>query len=105
MNRIVILGMDHFYMQEASFMGVIRIILIILLVYYGVKLIGRLLAPFLMRSIQKKMEKRFSEQFEQYQRKSEPKHEEGETVIDKIPNRDNSSNKDVGEYVDYEEID
>ena len=30
---------------------------------------------------------------------------EGETVIDKMPNQNKQSNSDVGEYVDYEEID
>ena len=30
---------------------------------------------------------------------------EGETVIDRRPRSQKESNKDVGEYVDYEEID
>ncbi len=38
--------------------------------------------------------------------KNQPtKQKEGEVSIDKMPNENKSSNKDVGEYVDYEEID
>lgn len=65
----------------------------------------RILAPYLMRYISKKAEKRFGQQFGNYQKPPQPKHKEGETVIDKMPNVDKSSNKGVGEYVDYEEID
>jgi len=53
----------------------------------------------------KKMQERFGNQFQQQQNQYEQKHKEGETVIDKMPNKDKSSNKDVGEYIDYEEID
>jgi hypothetical protein len=53
----------------------------------------------------KKMEERFGGQFQQRQNQSEPKHKEGETIIDKMPKQDTSTNKNVGEYIDYEEID
>jgi hypothetical protein len=53
----------------------------------------------------KKMQDQFGGSFQQQQNKSEPKQKEGETVIDKIPKQDTSSNKNVGEYIDYEEID
>ena len=41
----------------------------------------------------------------QFQKKQnqEPRKKEGEITIDKIP-QTKTSNKDVGEYVDYEEI-
>ena len=35
----------------------------------------------------------------------ETSRQEGEVSIDKTPKQDGNSNKDVGEYVDYEEID
>ena len=37
------------------------------------------------------------------QQRAEPTKKEGEISIDKMPNN-KSSNKNVGEYVDYEEI-
>ena len=54
------------------------------------------------------MQERFGGQFQQYQNgqntgKNQP--EVGETVIDKMPNRQKTSHKNVGEYIDYEEID
>ena len=91
--------------QYASIPGVIRTLLIILLFYFGFKIIARLLAPFLMRYVSKKAEQKFGQQFGQYQRPKEPIREEGEVIIDKTPQKNRSSNKDVGEYVDYEEVD
>ncbi|MGM5471187.1 DUF4834 family protein [Flavobacteriaceae bacterium LMO-SS05] len=86
-------------------MGLLRTILIILLVYYGIKVLSRIFAPFMIRYMSKKMQERFGGSFQQQNSQSEPKHKVGETVIDKIPKKDPSSNKNVGEYIDYEEID
>ncbi len=93
-------------LQEASLYGFIRTILIILLVYYGLKILSRLFAPYLVRYMSKKMQQKFEGQFQQQQRHQQgQQHKEGETVIDKMPNANSSSNKKVGEYIDYEEID
>ena len=91
-------------MQFASVTGFLRTILIIVLVWYGVKVLTRIFAPLLMRYVAKKAEKQFGQQFNQYQQPKEAKKKEGEISIDKMPQQ-KSSNKDVGEYVDYEEID
>ena len=92
-------------LQTASAVGLLRTILIILLIYFGFKILARLFMPFLMKFLVKKTEERFGQQFGNYQSQEKPKYKEGETVIDKIPKTENSSNKDVGEYIDYEEID
>ena len=91
-------------LQEASLTGFLRTILIILLVYYAIKILTRMFAPYLVRYMSKKMLQRYGGQFQQYQ---EPRqqYKEGETIIDKMPEKDSSSNKKVGEYIDYEEID
>ena len=91
--------------QMASLAGFIRTILIIMVIYYGMKIISRLLAPYFLRYLSKKAEKRFGQQFGNYQNPPKPQHKEGETSIDKMPQQNKSSNKEVGEYVDYEEID
>lgn len=93
-------------LQMASFTGFLRTILIILLIYYGLKILMRIFAPFLVRYMSKKMQERFGDQFQQQQHtngRNRPK--EGETVIDKMPNKAKTSDKKVGEYIDYEEID
>ena len=90
----------------ASFTGFLRTILIILLVWYGVKILTRIFAPYFVRYMSKKVEERFGGQFQQrHQQPDSNRSKEGETVIDKMPQQQHSSNKKVGEYVDYEEID
>lgn len=90
-------------------MGLLRTILIILLVWYGLKILSRLFAPLLVKFVAKKAEERFGQQFgdfqNQAQQRAQQKQKEGETVIDKMPERSKSSNENVGEYIDYEEID
>lgn len=90
-------------LQYASVPGLIRTILVIMLIYFGFKILARLFAPVLFKYAAKKAEERFGGQFDNY-KKQESKTKVGETIIDKVPNQ-KSSNKDVGEYVDYEEID
>lgn len=91
-------------MQMASFTGLLRTILIILLVYYGVKILMRLFAPYFVRYMSKKMQERFGGQIQQPQPdKNRPR--DGETIIDIMPEQRRSSDKKVGEYIDYEEID
>ncbi len=89
-------------MQEASLQGVLKIILIIILVYYGLKIITRLFGPLLLRYVTKKAGEKIKQQFDQY--KQPQQSTEGEVTIEKKP-KQNSSNKDAGEYIDYEEID
>jgi hypothetical protein len=90
-------------LQTASFVGFLRTILIILLVYYGIKILTRLFAPYLLRYMSKKMQQKYGGHFQQQQQEN-PKQKEGETVIDKVPQQHKTSDKSVGEYVDYEEI-
>ncbi|MFL1012910.1 DUF4834 family protein [Flavisericum labens] len=87
-------------------MGLLRTILIIALVYYAIKILSRIFAPYLVKYAAKKAEQRFGGQFGEFQKRAEqqPKKKEGEVTIDKIP-QSKTSNKDVGDYVDYEEID
>ncbi|MGB6268947.1 MAG: DUF4834 family protein [Olleya sp.] len=82
-------------------MGLLRTILIIALIYYGLKILSRLFAPMLFKYAAKKASERFGGGFNQ--QRQEPIQKEGEISIDKMP-ENKSSNKNVGEYVDYEEI-
>ena len=84
-------------------MQLLRTILIILLVYYAIKILTKLFAPMLMRYASKKMEKKFGEAFKQYQNQ-EQSGNEGETVIDKNTKNNSKTDKKVGEYIDFEEI-
>ncbi len=88
-------------LQFASATGFLRTILIILVIYYVLKVISRLFAPLIMKFVAKKAEEHFGGAF---QKQNEPPRKEGEVTIDKVP-KTKSSNKNVGDYIDYEEID
>jgi len=92
-------------LQYASIPGFVRTILIIVLVWYGIKILSRIFAPLLMRYVSKKAQEKFGQQFGQQQKPPQSREKEGEISIDKTPNANKASNKNVGEYVDYEEID
>ncbi|TPV32431.1 DUF4834 family protein [Paucihalobacter ruber] len=92
-------------MQEASFTGLLKTILIIILVYYTLKLLARIFAPFLFKYAAKKFEQKFGNVYNHTSQGSDKNQKEGETVIDSIPNQHQKSNKNVGEYIDFEEID
>lgn len=91
-------------MLYASFSDVLEFLLILFLVYFGLKLFFRFFGPAIMRwamkKIGRKMEKKFREQY------GFPKEEqqEGQTSIHKKSKRPKPDKK-TGEYIDYEEID
>ena len=85
--------------HEASIQGVFRVILIIVLIYYVFKLLGRYVFPYLLRNYINKQQQKYN----QYQQQNEPQRKEGEVYIKKKPKSD-SKDLDDGEYVDYEEV-
>ena len=92
-------------MQEASFTGLLKTILIIILVYYTLKLLARIFAPFLLKYAARKFEEKFGNGYNYSSKHTDKNQKEGETVIDSIPHQQQKSNKKVGEYIDFEEID
>ncbi|MFD2568192.1 DUF4834 family protein [Pseudotenacibaculum haliotis] len=85
-------------------MGLLRTLLIIVIVYYAFRFLARLFAPILVKRMASKMQERAQQQYNQ-QRQNTTSAREGETVIDKKPRDQKQSNENVGEYVDFEEID
>ena len=82
--------------------GLLRTILFIILFYYIIKFLMRLFAPFLIKKVAEKIQEKTQQQYGNQQQTSV---KEGETVIDKAPRNQRQSKDDVGEYVDFEEID
>ena len=85
-------------------MGFLRTLLWILLGYYLLKLIGRLMRPWIRKFVQKKAS-------EYYQKASSAPWEQdnsqgrvGEVTIDRKPPARKHSSRKVGEYIEYEEI-
>lgn len=91
-------------MFEASFTGVLKTILIILLVYFGFKLLIRWFGPLILKYFMRKVGKQFEQQFNQ-QRPYNSQKKEPKVSVDKKSKAKPRSNKKVGEYIDYEEID
>ncbi|MEZ4811074.1 MAG: DUF4834 family protein [Allomuricauda sp.] len=86
-------------------MVVLQTILVLILVYYALKLLLKWLAPRLLNYAVKKTQERFGQQFGGYQDFRDTRDNEGETTIFKKPFRKSNPSKKVGEYIDFEEID
>ena len=91
-------------MQEASLGGVLKVVLIVLLIYFGLKIFLRWFGPIILRYFLRKIGKKFGAQFQNFDPTARTK-KEGDVSIDKKPSEKPKSRKDVGEYIDYEEID
>ena len=75
----------------------LKALLLILIIFYSVRFISRLLLPLFFRTMVKKASRNM--------RPNEPKRKEGEVSVDKSVKQKKQSNSSFGEYVDYEEID
>jgi len=85
-------------------MGFLKIVLIVVLVYYLLKILARLFAPKIFAYAARKTEERFKEQFENYQSFNREEQQVGDVTIDKKPTRNNKPANEVGEYIDFEEL-
>ena len=79
-------------------MGFLRTIFIIVLIYYLIKFIGRLLAPFAIKKISERMQQNF------HQKEEESKPEGEITVENRNQKQETVIDNDEGEYVSFEEI-
>ena len=86
-------------------MTFLKTLLIILLVYYGVKIIFKFAKPYIMRYIAKKATERFGQAFGQNPNQTNnTTQQEGEVTLDKSQVTTKTSKSTVGDYVDFEEI-
>jgi len=87
-------------------MAFLRTILIILLVYYLLKILVRLFAPKIMSYAAKKTEAHFRNTFEGFNPNNSPNSEKvGDVFVTKKETKKKSDSEKVGEYIDFEEID
>ena len=84
-------------------MGFLKTIAIIVLIYYAIKFIGRLLAPFLVKKMAEKMNSKFQQNFQQ-QDDNQTK-TEGEVTVEGSKKKTSKFSDKEGEYVDFENID
>ena len=82
--------------------GLINFLFWFFLISYILKFVGRYIFPFLLKRYIKKKKSQFSQQFTQQQ---DTTVEEGKVTIKTKVKNSKSDNTDMGEYVDFEEVD
>ena len=90
-------------------MGFLRTLLIIILIFWGFRILARIVFPFLIRFFVKKATKNMEQQFKQQTgyREENVKTNEGEVKITYRENKKENQRKpdsDTGDYVDFEEV-
>jgi len=87
-------------------MGFLRTILIIIIVYYVIRLFTRYILPGLFVNYMDKKMNEFSKQQmkEQQRQRQRAQQHEGEVTIDHNPNNSSKNKPAKGEYVDYVEV-
>ncbi|MEO9570475.1 MAG: DUF4834 family protein [Polaribacter sp.] len=95
------------FLNRVMLLGLLKTVFWLLLIYYAFKFLARMFAPFLMKKAAETMQKKAEQQFGGQQQQKQQKNtvQEGETVIDKQPQKQQQSKDSVGEYVDFEEVD
>jgi ribosomal protein S17E len=81
----------------------LKVLAIIFLTYFFFKYTIRLLAPFLIKRFANKMQDKFRQEFNQQNKNNDSK--EGEVTIETNKKSSNSKTDNVGDYVDFEEVD
>jgi len=79
-----------------------KFIFIVVVIFYGFRLLAKLLFPMFIKKMVNNVAQKAREQHGYTAQKST---EEGETVIDKTPIKQNQAKNKIGEYVDFEEVD
>ncbi len=86
-------------------MGLLRTLLIIIIVYYVIRLFTRHILPGLFVGYMDKKMNEFSQQQMKEQRKrQQAQQREGDVTIDYKPGNSSKNKPSKGDYVDYEEV-
>ncbi len=81
--------------------GFVRTLLIIAVIYYGLRLFSRYVLPLLVDKGVKNMQQRMQDQ----QQRRQPSRPDGEVTIENNFNKNRSKNQNEGDYIDFEEVD
>ena len=87
-------------------MAFLKAILVILLVYYLLKILAKMFAPRILNYAAKKTESHFRKTFEGFNQGYDQQEEQvGDVIINKKSTAKKDKSEKVGEYIDFEEID
>jgi hypothetical protein len=82
-------------------MALLKTILFLVVIYYLVRFIGRVILPLFIAGRLKNMQ---NQHFGQYNHSNSKRSKEGEVTIQKQSANKKITSSDMGEYVDFEEI-
>jgi len=87
-------------------MGLLRTLFTIVIVYYFIRFLLRLIGPFLINRLITNVREKAQKQHDRSRQQTKDSFaKEGETIIDKKPKPNHQKKNSIGEYVDFEEID
>ncbi|WP_127845167.1 DUF4834 family protein [Psychroflexus aestuariivivens] len=86
-------------------MEFLETVLIILLIFVGLRILIKYLGPLLLKFIMKRFAKKMQDKFNQSQQPQEETNSSQKTRFKSKTSTKKSKNQKVGEYIDYEEID
>lgn len=81
--------------MEASFQGLVKTLFWILFIYYGLRVVGRLLLPVLAQKMVQKAQEQFQQQQQHYAQQQQQAQQPAQPTAPK---------EVVGEYIDFEEV-
>mgnify|MGYP006206045523 CR=1 FL=1 len=90
-------------MDTASFSGFVRTLLWIIVIFYALKFVMKLLAPYFLQQVVKKAEQNFQQQQQYYNQQNTQQSQQQNTQANFSSDKPREKKK-VGEYIDYEEI-
>ena len=79
-------------------MGFIKALLIILLIWYSIKLLARILLPIFIAKFIRNTQERFQQKYQGQQNKQD------EDIKSNSSREKKNSTENLGEYVDFEEV-
>jgi hypothetical protein len=80
--------------------GFVRTLLIIVIIYYGIRLVSKYVLPLLLNKGVQKMQQKMQDQ----QRQQQTARPDGEVTIEKDKEGNQNTTPNKGEYVDFEEV-
>ena len=81
--------------------NLLRTVIVIAIIYFGIRFISRYLFPLLVDKGVKNMQQKMQDQQRSQQR---PRRPEGEVTIEGQPNQNKKNNSRDEEYIDFEEV-
>lgn len=91
--------------QTAGIASVLRTIVIIIVVWYALRIIFRYLGPYLMKKGVEKMQQKAEDQMRgQFGHQQQYSQEEGKITVEKPRGSSGRSAADDGEYIEFEEV-